>query len=57
MQHKKRYYSPQPKLKRQRHASLRSLPRLLDTLLRDDEVGSTQRYNVFMEGQRCGAKL
>ncbi len=57
LQRKERRYGLQPQLKRQRHASLRSLPQPLDALLRNDEVGSAQHYDVFMEGQRCGAKL
>ncbi len=54
LQRKERRYGPQPQPKRQRHASLRSLPRPLDALLRDDEA---QRYDMFMEGRRYGAKL
>ncbi len=57
LQRKEHRYGPQLQLKRQRHASLRSLPRPLDALLRDDEVGSAQRYDAFMEGRSCGAKL
>jgi hypothetical protein len=57
LQRKEHRYGPQPQLKRQRHASLRSLPRPLVALLCNDEAGSTQCYNVFMEGRRCGAKL
>jgi hypothetical protein len=56
-QRTERRYGPQLQLKCQRHASLRSLPRPLDALLCDNEAGSAQRYDVFMEGQRCGAKL
>jgi hypothetical protein len=50
-------YGLQSQLKRQRHASLCSLLRPLNALLRDDEAGSAQHYDVFMEGRRCGAKL